>query len=180
MNATLLILLTLGIVVIKAIWIQTELKFSKKRFNFQMFKTNGIEALIIIVQILAALFTPLPKTPFNNVLVFIGTAMYIVGYILAFWSKSTMSKSWGIPGEHASKQNKLVITGPFAFSRNPIYVAFLLIYFGYAAAILSWLIILRIPLAFYFYKSAIQEEKKLEQIFGKQYLAYKAKVPRFI
>lgn len=180
MNIILLVLLTLGIIIIKTVWIRTELHFSKKRFNLTMVKTNGIEALIIVLQILASIYTPVPKTPFNGILIVVGTLMYIVGYILAFWGRTSMSKSWGIPGEHVAKQNKLITTGPFAFSRNPIYIGFLLIYFGYAAAILSWLIILRIPLAFYFYKSAKLEEKKLEHMFGKQYLDYKAKVPRFI
>ena len=91
-----------------------------------------------------------------------------------------MQQSWGVPGEHAAKQNKLVTKGPFAFSRNPIYLGFLLLYFGYAAAILSWLIILRLPLALYFYKSAKKEEINLEKKFGKEYTEYKSRVPLFI
>ncbi|MGI8419705.1 MAG: methyltransferase family protein [Candidatus Levyibacteriota bacterium] len=177
---TLLIILTMGLILIKAVWIWTELHFSKERFNFQMFKTNGVEAIIVILQILAAIFTPLPKTQFNGILVIAGVLMYIVGFVLAFLSRSVMNKSWGVPGVHnKTKQSKLVTTGPFSFSRNPIYVAFTLLYFGYAAAIQSWLIILRIPLAVYFYKSAVREEINLEKIFGKEYISYKKRVPRF-
>lgn len=179
MNTILIIVLTIGIIIIKAVWICTELRFSKERFNMQMLKTNGIEALILLLQILSAIYTPLPKTPFTQMLVVAGIAMYISGFILAFWARAVMSKSWGVPGEHAAKQNKLVTTGPFSFSRNPIYLAFLLLYFGFAAAIQSWLIILRIPLAIYFYKSTLKEEKNLEKLFGKGYTEYKARVPRF-
>jgi protein-S-isoprenylcysteine O-methyltransferase Ste14 len=180
MNAFFITVLTLRIIIIKIVWIRTEIRFSHERVNFQMFKTNAIEALIIILQILAAIFTPLPKSFFTNLLVIVGLVMYFAGFILAFWGRNTMQQSWGVPGEHAAKQNKLVTKGPFAFSRSPIYLGFLLLYFGYAAAILSWLLILRIPLAMYFYRSAKKEEINLEKKFGKEYTEYKKKVPLFI
>jgi len=180
MNTALIILLTIGIIVIKYVWIRTELHFSKSRLNFTMLKTNGIEALIIIFQILAAIYTPLPKNTFNFILIIAGCAMYITGFVLAFWARNVMKQSWGVPGEHSAKQKRLVTAGPFVFTRNPIYLGFLLLYFGYAVAIQSWLIILRIPLVIYFYKSAVKEEANLTKIFGKEYLMYKAHVPRFI
>jgi protein-S-isoprenylcysteine O-methyltransferase Ste14 len=180
MTAIFIAALTIGIIAIKTIWIRTEIHFSRERVNAQMFKTNAIEALIIILQILASIYTPIPKTPFNSAIIFTSIVAYIIGSILALWGRNTMSKSWGIPGVHSAKQNKLVTTGPFAFSRNPIYLGFLLLYFGYAAAILSWLIILRIPLAIYFYKSAKKEEINLEKKFGKEYVEYKSRVPLFI
>jgi protein-S-isoprenylcysteine O-methyltransferase Ste14 len=172
--------LTIGIVIIKTIWIRTEIRFSRERVNFQMVKTNGVEALILILQILAAIYMPIPKTPLNTVIIILGVAAYFIGAILALWGKNTMQQSWGVPGVHAAKQDKLVTTGPFTFSRNPIYLGFLLLYFGYAAAILSWLIILRIPLAIYFYRSAKREEINLEKRFGKEYTNYKSRVPLFI
>lgn len=180
MNTELIIVLTLGIIIIKTIWIRTELRFSKDRLNFDMIKTNGIEAAILILQILAAIFMPIPQGPFSWLITVSGIGMYVGGFILAIWAKNVMSKSWGVPGVHAKKQDKLVTEGPFGFSRNPIYLAFIMLYFGFAIAIQSWLIILRIPLAIYFYKSAIREEKNLEKIFGKPYLTYKKQVPRFI
>ena len=180
MNYLLIYILTFGIVLIKIIWIRTEIQFSSERINLQMFKTNLVEALILILQIAAALFLPFPNTPLNPVIIICGVVMYIVGFILAFWGRHTMQQSWGVPGEHVDKQDKLVTSGPFAFSRNPIYLGFILIYFGFAAAILSWLIVLRIPLVYYFYKSALREEKNLANKFGKEYLDYKKRVSLFI
>jgi protein-S-isoprenylcysteine O-methyltransferase Ste14 len=177
---TLITILTLGIIIIKTIWIRTEIKFSKDRINFDMIKTNAVEAAILILQILAAIYTPLPQGPLSSLITVSGVGMYIGGFILAIWAKNTMSKSWGVPGEHHKKQSKLVTDGPFSFSRNPIYLAFMMLYFGFAIAIQSWLIILRIPLAIYFYKSAVREEKNLEKIFGQEYTDYKKRVPRFI
>src|SRR6266404_5123708 len=180
MTALFIAALTIGIIIIKTIWIWTEIRFSRERVNAQMFKTNAIETSIIILQILTAVYTPIPATHFNSAIVIIGTFCYLIGAFLALWGRNTMSQSWGIPGEHAAKQDKLITIGPFAFSRNPIYFGFLLLYFGYAAAILSWLIILRIPLSLYFYKSAKKEEVNLEKKFGKEYLEYKKKTPLFI
>lgn len=172
--------LTLGIIVIKAIWIKREIAFSKNRVNFAMVKTNAVEATILILQILAAIYTPLPQGPLSWLITLSGVAMYLGGFILSIWAKDTMSKSWGVPGEHHKKQSKLVTEGPFSFSRNPIYVGFTMLYLGFAIAIQSWLIILRIPLIIYFYKSAIREEANLEKIFGKEYTTYKKRVPRFL
>jgi protein-S-isoprenylcysteine O-methyltransferase Ste14 len=180
MNTILIIILTLGIIVIKALWIRTEVQFSKERINVEMLKTNSIEALILVFQILAAIFTPLPQYALSWLFTVAGVSLYCAGFILAIWAKQVMSQSWGVPGVHMKKQNKLVTTGPFSYSRNPIYLAFLMIYFGFTIAIQSWLIILRIPLAIYFYKSAKREEKNLENVFGKEYLTYKNRVPRFI
>ncbi|MBA3723770.1 MAG: isoprenylcysteine carboxylmethyltransferase family protein [Candidatus Levybacteria bacterium] len=177
---TLITLLTLGIIIIKVLWIRTELRFAKERLNFEMLKTNSIEALILILQILAAIYMPLPQGPLSLLITVSGIGMYLGGFILAIWAKNVMSKSWGVPGVHHKKQDKLVTDGPFGFSRNPIYLAFIMLYFGFAIAIQSWLIILRIPLAIYFYKSAKKEEENLAKIFGKEYLDYKKRVPLFI
>ncbi len=181
MNIELIIILTLGIILIKASWIRTELKFSKDRLNAEMIKTNGIEALILVLTILAAIYTPIPQTPLSWLITLTGVLMYLGGFVFALWGRKVMSDSWGIPGVRDTKKQKDLVThGPFAYSRNPIYIGFLMLYFGFAFAIQSWLVILRIPLAIYFYKSAIREEKNLEKIYGEEYKKYKKRVPRFL
>ncbi|GEM_PF-266003 len=173
--------MVVGIVLIKILWVRTEAKYFNHRVNFTMLKTNAIEALILALQILVVYYLPLPKTPFDGLFVVAGIAMYVLGIILALWARGSMMHFWGIPGEHASvSQNKLVTEGAFRISRNPIYVGFAFIYIGFCIAIKSWLVILRIPLLVYFYKSALKEEKLLEKSFGEKYLAYKTRVPRFL
>jgi len=181
MNSMFLILiLTTGIVLLKIFWIYTEITFFSNRINLTMLKTNLSEAAILLLQILVVFYFPLPKTPLDNLMIYAGIAMYMTGAFIALWARFTMNKVWGIPGEHSKNQTELVTTGPFSFSRNPIYLGFLLLYFGFAIAIQSWLVILRIPLLLYFYKSAKIEEKILEKKFGQKYLAYKSEVPRFL
>jgi protein-S-isoprenylcysteine O-methyltransferase Ste14 len=177
-NPLLVILLTIGIVVIKIIWIQTEIKYFKARINFGMFKTNAVEGLILLLQIVAVYLTPLPQ---NGIVILIGLVMYIAGIIFALWGRASMQHVWGIPGQDdAQRQDTLITTGAFAISRNPIYVGFTLLYLGFAIAIESWLIILRIPLLIYFYKSVFVEEKIQEKKFGEKYLKYKSRVSRFL
>lgn len=176
----LLILMTVGIVLIKIFWIASEIKYFKQRLNWTMLKTNLVEAFILFLQILVVFILPLPKTPFDGFILWFGFALYLVGVVLAVWGRLTMNSVWGIPSEHHKQQNRLVTDGPFAFSRNPIYVGFILIYFGFCIAIKSWLIVLRIPLLIYFYKSAHREEKLLEKTFGKEYSDYKKRVPLFL
>lgn len=173
-------ILLAGIIIIKIYWIYTEISFSRNRVNFSMLKTNALEAGILILQIWSAMYYPFPNSFWTTFVNILGVVMYLSGFILAVWARIVMSKSWGIPGEHIQKQDKLVTTGPFAITRNPIYLGFLLLYFGFAFAIDSWLFFLRIPLLLYFIKSAKAEEKILEKKFGKRYLEYKSRTPKFI
>lgn len=76
--------------------------------------------------------------------------------------------------------NYLLTKGPYKFSRNPMYVLELAMWFGWAifygsivvlfAALMWWI-------AFYFLVQ--YEERQLEARFGKDYLNYKRKIPRW-
>lgn len=179
-SGTLMFILTLGIVAIKILWIATEPRPLKKRFSKQMITTNLIEVIILELQLISAIFFPFPGFGFEKYITIFGVGLYAVGIFLALWARSVMKDFWGAPSEMDNmRQQSLVTAGPFAFSRNPLYIAFTLIYFGFAIAILSWLVILRIPMVWYFYKSILQEEKNLEENFGSEYKAYKNRVPRF-
>jgi protein-S-isoprenylcysteine O-methyltransferase Ste14 len=176
-----LVILTLGILAIRILWIVTEPGSVRTQLTGKFARTNLIELIILALQFFSALYFPWPLNPFTQSLMVAGTGMYLFGMFLAIWARFTMQNNWGHPGQHnIKKQEALVTAGPFRISRNPIYVGFLCIYFGYALAVRSWLIVLRIPLAIYFYRSVLSEEKVLEKYFGKTYKAYKASVPRFL
>lgn len=84
---------------------------------------------------------------------------------------------------HAHKPAmQLVASGPFAFSRNPIYLAMALAVLAIAGLINSlWLLLLSPATAFALQKLAIEpEERYLERKFGTRYLEYKARVRRWI
>jgi len=74
----------------------------------------------------------------------------------------------------------IVSAGPYAFSRNPIYVSFNLVYVGIALIVNTvWLIIfLPIAIAMLHYGVIAREESYLERVLGDEYLRYKARVRR--
>jgi protein-S-isoprenylcysteine O-methyltransferase Ste14 len=76
----------------------------------------------------------------------------------------------------------LVVTGPFRWSRNPLYLAMILVYVGLAIAALSlWALLLAVPLVLLLnYGVIIREEAYLERKFGADYRAYRARVRRWI
>ena len=76
----------------------------------------------------------------------------------------------------------LITDGPYRLSRNPIYLAMVLFYAGFAVVFsLSITLGLLVPcLALLHYGVISREETYLNRIFGDDYRAYKAKVRRWI
>lgn len=112
---------------------------------------------------------------------FVGWMLFILGFVIAVWAKVTMGKSWGVPYQHNSdRQNKLIISGPFKYSRNPIYVGLIFIYFGYCLILNSAFVFFIIPFFWYFHLSVLKEEKFLEKNFEENYKEYKKTVPRYL
>lgn len=179
-SGTIIFLLTAGIIGIKVLWVATEPRPWKERFGKDMIISNLLELIILELQIISALFFPFPSFGLHNFLLVFGIALYSIGMILALWARLLMKHSWGFPTESVKRQNFLATGGPFGVSRNPIYVGFIMIYFGYALALRSWFILLYLPMIWYFYKSILQEEVNLEKKYGKEYVDYKKRVPRFL
>lgn len=76
----------------------------------------------------------------------------------------------------------LVTTGPFRFSRNPLYVSLTLYYLGIAIAAQSpmALVLLPVVLAVMQYGVIHREERYLEDRFGAEYVRYSERVRRWI
>lgn len=182
MNETkIIVLLVLGWFLIFSIWIITDPRPLRQAFKKSILKIYAIVAIILILQILGSLLFPVPVNQSTHFVMFLGALLYIFGALFATWAKLTMKSFWGPPGEHDSKrQNKLVVSGPFSISRNPIYVGNMLMVFGFSLVLRSIMAFLVIFLFLYFYKTVVIKEKLLEKHFGRTYFAYKRKVPRFL
>ena len=76
----------------------------------------------------------------------------------------------------------LVTTGPYRFTRNPIYIGFVLAYFGLAIVLTSmWVLLLLIPVLAILQRGVVvPEEAYLERKFGDAYRKYQAHVPRWL
>ena len=77
---------------------------------------------------------------------------------------------------------RLTTEGPFRHSRNPSYLALAMIYAGIAALRNSLWAALLLPLVVYVIRREVigREERYLERAFGEEYLAYKARVRRWV
>jgi len=74
-----------------------------------------------------------------------------------------------------------VTIGIFAHVRHPMYLGYILAYLGCIVGTMSLLSIIPWLLITHLYaKMANYEEQKLEQKFGKEYLEYTRKVPKWI
>lgn len=75
----------------------------------------------------------------------------------------------------------LVVSGPYRYSRNPMYVAVLLVLSGWAALFQSWVLamyVLAIAVAFQL-RILCGEEPSLARVYGEQWVRYRAQVPRW-
>jgi protein-S-isoprenylcysteine O-methyltransferase Ste14 len=76
----------------------------------------------------------------------------------------------------------LVSVGPYQFTRNPIYIGLVLVYFGLSIILTSlWALLLLIPVLIILQRYVIaREETYLEKKFGEAYRNYKERVPRWL
>ena len=181
----LVVVLTLGFVLLKVVWLLTDNRSRKEQYKYYL-SSDGLKIgiftiLVLVLNIWSGLYFPLPNNGFNDIGLGFGWALYIAGLGLAIWAKLTMKKSWGVPAQHKKEvQSRLITGGPFKYTRNPIYLGFIMFLLGYGFLLQSYFTFLVLIVIWYFYKSAEKEEKLLEKHFGKEYLKYKQNVPRFI
>ena len=78
--------------------------------------------------------------------------------------------------------SKIITTGPYKYSRNPVYIFACGVPIGLGIAFNTyWALFAFIPALIIVYYTAVKkEEKYLETKFGQEYLDYKAKVRRWL
>jgi len=98
-----------------------------------------------------------------------GGAVALAGLLLRGWAAG-----------HLKKNEALTATGPFGYTRNPLYIGTLIAAAGFALAAAHWAVPLLLGAFFLFlYLPVIQEEEShLRQLFP-EYAHYAERVPRF-
>lgn len=110
----------------------------------------------------------------------IGVFFCLAGLLLLLWSLVSFGQSFrvGIDTEHP---DKLITTGIFAFSRNPIYVAFALILLGQFLIFSNWILLVYLVAGTWlFHRQVLREEDYLKKHYGQEYLEYCNRVRRYL
>ena len=110
----------------------------------------------------------------------LGHLLIVVGACIALLSQRHMGPSWRI-GAAEGEQGAIVDTGPFAVSRNPVFLGQAALFIGLfivlpslvqAALTLALFVAIRLQVAI--------EERVLAASLGEPYLAYQARVGRWL
>lgn len=137
----------------------------------------------IALAIVLAWLVPLPwiGRPLSDLLFAVGIITLVGVVLIDLAAMRALSRARTTIMPHRASEH-LVTGGPYAFTRNPIYLAntLLMIGVGLMSGII-WFLVLAVVAAFLTQKAAIErEEKHLELRFGKKYRDYAKKVRRWI
>jgi protein-S-isoprenylcysteine O-methyltransferase Ste14 len=116
----------------------------------------------------AVVFVLLARPTWASILV--GGLVMIPGLILR-----------GLASGHVQKDKQLTTSGPYAYTRNPLYLGSLLMAAGFAIAARSWWIVAMMLLMFavIYIPVIAAEERYLRQTFS-EYEDYSCRVPRML
>jgi protein-S-isoprenylcysteine O-methyltransferase Ste14 len=134
----------------------------------------------LVVGTTVQLALPLPLLP-RPLTVPFGVALVVVAIALFSYSAAKF-RAAGTPIPARQPTTAIVGTGPYRFSRNPIYLAFSLFQLGIAIWVNSvWLLATLVgAVALVHFIVIPREEQYLERRFGAEYVRYKASVRRWL
>jgi protein-S-isoprenylcysteine O-methyltransferase Ste14 len=110
-----------------------------------------------------------------------GIGALIFGFMLMRWALWLFRQS-GTPARPTDRAAALVLSGPFRFSRNPMYLGIVIMLLGIALWFGSWPMFIA-PVGFFMFMSLVRipcEERALRDLFGEAYASYQRRVRRWI
>lgn len=134
-------------------------------------------------------YTPIPFLVLMLIFQRASTLSLVIGLLIALFG--AFFRFWGI--SYAGSETRttgavggsyLIISGAFAYVRNPLYLGNILMYLGIgimSMALFPYLQIVALIFFYWQYRLIIgEEEKYLKEKFGEQFNEYLTAVPRFI
>jgi protein-S-isoprenylcysteine O-methyltransferase Ste14 len=119
---------------------------------------------------------------------------YLAG-VAAFWFARPRPKwlLWGVciaacglvlrgyAAGYLRKHKQLAVSGPYAFTRNPLYLGSMLLAAGFSVASHSWVstVLLAAYLAIFYPAVIRREQTELKGLYGAAFVEYSAQVPAF-
>lgn len=140
----------------------------------------GIPFLIsVAVQFLVPF--SLPQGILRQALIPVGTALIIIGIGFIVLARREFSH-FGQPTDPGYPTSKVVTTGVFSISRNPLYLGIVIVLSGIALTLNTlWVLVaLLLSIVICLYVLIIPEEQYLTAKFGEEYKEYTASVHRWL
>ena len=110
-----------------------------------------------------------------------GGVLLAIGVIIAGWSQVLFRKAHTttVPGERSAR---LITSGPYRISRNPMYVGLVLAYVGTAGLQNQMWPVVLLPLIVAYLNWIVipVEEARLDEVFGGAYERYRGRVRRWM
>ena len=138
-------------------------------------------ALAVLAGLALQWIVPMPFLPASVPALWIGGMVFLAALALLAWAFATMTRAGSnVPTNLPT--TTIVQTGPYRFTRNPIYLAMCLGLVGLAIANNSlWLLGMLVPFALVIRFGVVaREEAYLERKFGDAYRRYRAHVRRWL
>jgi protein-S-isoprenylcysteine O-methyltransferase Ste14 len=138
-------------------------------------------AIAVIAGLALNWLVPLPVLPAGFPAGLLGALVFVLALALFAWAIATITRAGSnVPGNRPT--TTIVESGPFRFTRNPIYLSMFVALIGLAVAFDDlWLLILLVPFALLIrYAAVAREEAYLERKFGDVYRSYRARVRRWL
>jgi protein-S-isoprenylcysteine O-methyltransferase Ste14 len=111
---------------------------------------------------------------------FVGATLWIFGVALVAFGAT--GRAWATSYISGHKQKRLIRTGPYSICRNPLYFfsMILSVGIGFCTETLTIPLLIFFSMAVLYFFQIKREERRLSQIFGKEYKAYLVTTPRFL
>lgn len=105
----------------------------------------------------------------------VGWPLIVIGLLIIGWAVRTFGDS---DGQHPMG---LVTTGPYAFTRNPMYIGWSALYLRIASVLnIAWLFVVFPAVVATCHRVVRREEQDLTHEFGDEYRTYRRKVRRYL
>lgn len=118
--------------------------------------------------------------PHSDIIAWASTALCVAGLLVCLWARATLGRNWS--GIVTLKEgHELIVRGPYAFVRHPIYTGLLAMFLATALlyGLLAGVFAVLLVFVSFWIKLRDEEEVMLKQ-FPDQYPAYQQRVKRII
>lgn len=158
--------------------------FDQKSPHFLELKIPPVIVFLVFASVFRAIDRSFPvfdvSIPFRlPIVVLLGVTALLIG----FWSLWLFYRNGTTVHPHKPQEtDRLVTSGPYKHSRNPMYLALSMVLIAWAIYLTDLLSLMLMP-GFFTYITRFQiipEERKMEEKFGEEFEAYAEKTPRWL